>query len=330
MRILLVPQLPRSVRDLARELLPRGCSLDIMAASDPAYDAAVATAECIMGLPRSRFDDAFFAKAPALKLIQLMRAGHELVDLAAAQQAGVQVATVGDTTSSIVAEHTMMLMLALMRRLRWQHDAVINGGWLVAKPWQLPNGDVDSVPEIRFDGLAGRTLGIIGLGEIGSRVANLAAAFGMTVQASAHRAGESTRGGVPLVALTALLETSDVVSLHLRLTPQTRNLMNADAFSRMPRGAYLINTARGELVDEGALVAALDSGQLAGAALDTLVKEPPPADHPLLHRPDVLLTPHSAWLTSESWRRTLGFAFANIERFRSGEPLRSRVAIQAS
>ncbi|MDQ3364390.1 MAG: hypothetical protein M3680_03085 [Myxococcota bacterium] len=325
MRILLTPNLPRSVRHVAEELLPPGCALAIMAASHPGYDEEVAAAGCIMGLPRARFDAAFLARAPQLRLIQLLRAGHELVDLAATERAGIQVATVGDTTSGTVAEHCLMMMLALCRKLRWQHAAVVNGDWLVAKPWQLPSGEVDSVPEVAFDGLAGRTLGILGLGEIGLRVARLATAFGMTVQGLARRPDEATRDGIPLVPLATLLETSDVVSLHLRLSPATRGIINAEAFARMRPGAFLVNTARGELVDEEALVAALDSRRLAGAALDTLQKEPPAPDHPLLRRDDVLLTPHTAWLTRESWRRTLGFGFANVTRFLAGEPLRSSV-----
>ena len=325
MRILLVPNLPRSVRVLANELVPAGCTLDIMAASHPGYAEAVAATDCLMGLPRTRFDEAFFAGAKQLKLIQLIRAGHELVDLAAAAAAGVRVATVGATTSSIVAEHCLMMMLAMTRKLRWQHDAVTSGGWLVAKPWQLPSGDVDSVPEMRFDGLGGRTLGVLGLGEIGLRVARLAQAFGMTVVALARKPDEIERHGIPLVPFETLLATSDIVSLHLRLSKDTRGIMNADAIGRMRRGAYLVNTARGELVDEAALAAALDSGQLAGAALDTLQKEPPAADHPLLKRSDVVLTPHTAWLTSESWRRTLEFGFDNVQRFRANQPLRSEV-----
>jgi phosphoglycerate dehydrogenase-like enzyme len=325
MRILLTPNLPRSVRELAEALLPAGCALDIMAASHPGYGDALAAADCLMGLPRARLDEAFLARAPRLALVQLLRAGHELVDLAAAARAGIQVATVGDTTSGTVAEHTLMLMLALCRRLRWQHDAVTSGGWLAVKPWQLPDGDVDRVPEAHFDGLAGRTLGILGVGEIGSRVARLAGAFGMTVQALARRPGEPARGGVPRVPLDALLETSDVVSLHLRLSAETSRIMNAAAFARMKPDAFLVNTARGELVDEEALLEALASGRLGGAALDTLAREPPPADHPLLGRPDVLLTPHTAWLTRESWRRTLAFGFSNVARFRVGQPLASRV-----
>jgi phosphoglycerate dehydrogenase-like enzyme len=321
MRILLTPNLPRQVRALANDLVPPSCSLDILAAAHPAYDQAVAAAECIMGLPRARFDAAFFARAPRLALIQLLRAGHERIDLAAAEQAGIQVANIGDTTAGAVAEHCLMLMLALSRKLRWQHDAVVNRGWLAVKPWQLPSGDVDSVPEVQLDGLAGRTLGVVGLGQIGARVARLAAAFGMTVQGVAHRAGAALRDGVPLVSLATLLETSDVVSLHLPLTIETARIMSAEAFARMRRGGFLINTARGELVDEAALVDALARGQLAGAALDTLQDEPPAPDHPLLGRPDVLLTPHTAWLTHDSWRRILELGFANVERFRTGQPL---------
>jgi glycerate dehydrogenase len=325
MRVLLIPNLPQRIRALANELAPAWCQLEIMAVSHPGYDQAVAAAECIMGLPRMRFDADFLARAPRLALIQLMRTGHELIDLAATERAGIQVATVGNVIAGTVAEHCLMLMMALGRKLRWQHDAVVNGGWLVAKPWQLPSGDVDSVPEVELDGLAGRTLGIVGLGHIGTRVAQLARAFGMTVQGVVRHPDEVTRGDLPLVPLATLLATSDVVSLHLPLSSETARIMNAEAFARMRRGAYLINTARGELVDETALIEALARGQLAGAALDTLQREPPPADHPLLNRPDVLLTPHTAWLTLDSWRRMLAFGFANIERFRAGQPLESQV-----
>ena len=329
MRILLVPNLPRSVRELAHRLVPQGSSLAILAPADPAYGDALGEAECIMGLPRDRYDAAFFARAPRLRLIQLLRAGHELIDLPAAAAAGVQVATVGDSTSDAVAEHCLMLMLALCRRLRWQHDAVVNGGWLVAKPWQLPSGDVDSVPEVVFDGLAGRTLGILGLGAIGGRVARLARAFGMTVQAleRAPGAASAEHGDVPRVPLGALLETSDVLSLHLRLSGATRHIIGRDALARVRPGTYLVNTARGALVDEAALIEALDRGRLAGAALDTLDVEPPRPDHPLFGRADVLLTPHTAWLSRESWRRTLQYGFANVERFVAGQPLQSAVRV---
>jgi phosphoglycerate dehydrogenase-like enzyme len=321
MQILLTPNLPASVRQLAHENLPAGCALEIMAASHPGYADAVARADVIMGLPRARFDAAFLATAPRLRLIQLMRAGHELVDLAATEARGIRVSTVGATTSPMVAEHTLMMMLALVHKLRWQHDAVVENRWLVAKPWQLPSGDVDSVPEVVFDGLAGRTLGIFGLGEIGRRVARLADVFGMTVIGAAHRAGETERDGIPLVTPAELLARADVVSLHVRLTAQTKGLIDGAALAQMKHGAYLVNTARGELVDEAALLAALERGHLAGAALDTLQKEPPPADHPLLRRADVVLTPHTAWLSRESWMRTLAFGYANVARFVAGEPL---------
>ncbi len=328
-QILLTPNLPRSVRALAESLVPAGCSLEILAPAHPGFEAALGAATCIMGLPRIRFDAALLARAPQLALVQLLRAGHELIDLDAMARENVQVATVGTVTSATVAEHCLMLMLALLRRLRWQHAAVERGAWLEAKPWQLPSGEVDSVPEARFDGLAGRTLGIVGLGEIGVRVARLAQAFGMTVQATtrdaAAAARDPARHGIPIVTLDELLSTSDVVSLHLRLTPATAQILDATAFAKLKPGAFLINTARGELVDEAALLAALARGQLAGAALDTLQKEPPALDHPLLGRDDVLLTPHTAWLTADSWRSTLAFGFANVERFRNGQPLLGRV-----
>lgn len=327
MRILFTPNLPRSVRARAELLLPAGCTLSILAPSHPDFRAELAVADCLMGLPRARIDAAFLASAPRLKLIQLLRSGHELVDLAATARASIQVATVGTTTSGSVAEHCMMMMLSLCRRLRWQHDAVVSGGWHQAKPWQLPSGEVDSVPEVTFDGLAGRVLGVLGLGEIGGRVARLAQAFGMTVQGVSHRAGETERDGIRLVSLPVLLASSDVISIHLRLTAETSRILDADAFSLMKRGAYLVNTARGDFIDEHALAESLRSGHLAGAALDTLQQEPPAPDHPLLRLPNVLLTPHTAWLSTTSWQRTLEFGFANVERFRQALPLHAAVHV---
>jgi phosphoglycerate dehydrogenase-like enzyme len=130
---------------------------------------------------------------------------------------------------------------------------------------------------------------------------------------------------VPLVTLPALLATSDVISLHLRLTAETTNIIDRAALAQMRPGSYLVNTARGELVDEVALADALERGHLAGAALDTLHTEPPAADHPLLTMPTVLLTPHTAWLTTTSWERTLAFAFGNVERLMQGVPLQAEV-----
>ncbi len=330
MHVLLTPNLPASVRALAERQLPAGCTLEIMAASHPDYAGrGRARAECLMGLPRARFDAAFFARARrSCGLVQLLRAGHELVDLpAAAARPASRSPRSADATASIVAEHCLMLMLALVRKLRWQHEAVVHDRWLVAKPWQLPNGDVDSVPEMVFQGLEGRTLAILGLGAIGSRVAAARARIRDDRARPGRDSGSENGAGAmcPCSRCPSFLAGSDVVSLHLRLSPETKQIIDERALSHVRPGAFLINTARGELVDETALLGALNRGQLAGAALDTLAKEPPPTDHPLLRRDDVLLTPHTAWLTRESWQRTFDVGFANVQRFLNGEALRNLV-----
>jgi len=317
---------PSSVRDLATRRLPPAFTLTFASEDTDAFSERLAEAQCLFGVPRGRIDGALLARAPALKLAQLLRKGVDKVDIPACVERGVRVATIGDLTAGAVAEHTLMLMLAVSRKLLWQHEAVVSGRWTHAKPWQLPTDGVDSVPEVAFRGLDGMALGIVGLGPIGRRVATLASAFGMTVRA-ATRTGTpgSSRDGIALVDLDQLLESSDIVSLHVGLSEHTRDFIGAAELARMRRGALLINTARGQLVDERALVEALDSGHIAGAGLDTLRSEPPEPRCPLVRHPGVVFTPHTGWLSESSWERAIQFGYDNVVRYTAGEALQFEV-----
>jgi glyoxylate reductase len=232
----------------------------------------------VVATPRDPIDGAFFdAVGPQLRVVALFAVGYDNVDVAAATARRVLVSNTPDVLTRATAELAVALMLALLRRVA-EGDRYVRS----REPWGF-------APTFMLGtGLDGRTLGIVGLGRIGREVARLAEAFGMRV---AH---SSRSGGLPL---DELLAEADVVSIHCPLSPATRHLIGADAFRRMKPTAVLVNTARGPIVDEAALVAALEAGELAGAALDVYEREP--EVHPgLLGRDDVVLTPHVGSATS--------------------------------
>jgi phosphoglycerate dehydrogenase-like enzyme len=250
-----------------------------------------------------------FRAGQRLKLIQLMSAGYEHVDLELAARYGVPVAHFGDAMASVVAEHTLMLMLAISRRLLQLDAAVRSGAWRTGEP---------VLRELR-----GQRVGLIGLGSIGREVALRLRAFQADVAYFArHRlSDEAERSiGVEYLPFDELLAVSDVVSLHVPLAPSTRGLIGERALGLMQPGAVLINTSRGGVVDQAALVDALQSGKLAGAGLDVLDPEPPDAAGPLFQLPNVVFTPHNAGQADAVWPRIVQTCFANIERVARGEP----------
>jgi phosphoglycerate dehydrogenase-like enzyme len=256
----------------------------------------------------------FFRSAPNLKLVQLLSAGYDRVDIEAARKAAVPVCNNGGANAIAVAEHTIMLILAVLKRVVRFHNDVVAGKWRV--------GGFD---DQRVYELSRRTLGIVGLGNIGKKVARRAAAFDMAVQyydIARMTEAEEDALGVRFVLLPELLRTSDVVSLHVPLDDSTRHLLGAPEFAQMKPGAILINTCRGPVVDEAALYQALRSGQVAAAGLDVLVEEPPAKDHPLFTLPNVTLTPHSAGPTWENWTARFRNGFDNIQRVAAGRPPR--------
>lgn len=244
---------------------------------------AGAHAICIRNTP---LPEALLACMPDLRVVSKHGVGLDNLPVAALTARGVPVATVGDANAGSVAEHAIMLMLALSRRLP-QYDARARaGGYVIDPAWPTRM-------------LAGRRLTLVGLGRIGARVARLARAFGMEV--AAHDPAAPDEPGVARPAsLAEALARADLVSLHLPFTEGTGGMVDEAFLAALPEGALLVNTARGEIVDEAALLAALRSGRLAGAGLDVLAVEPPDPASPLLAHPRVIVTPHTAALTEET------------------------------
>ncbi len=250
---------------------------------------------------------------PELKCICVLATGYNVVDIAAAAARGIPVCNVPGYSPPAVAQHVMAVTLELFGKACRHAKAVSEGRWS-AQPdfcfWDAPITE-----------LANKTFGIVGFGAIGSRVAELAHAFGMNVLCHVPRPKElPDYGPFAFATLQDLFEDSDVVSLHCPLTAENENMVDAKLLARMKPTAFLVNTARGPLVDEAALAAALKNGTLAGAALDVVREEPIRPDNPLLSAPNCLITPHVAWASVEARRRLLGIAAANVRAFLAGAP----------
>jgi phosphoglycerate dehydrogenase-like enzyme len=254
------------------------------------------------------------AALPKLRFIQKVGVGLNTVDLAAAKARGIKVCNMPGTNSQAVAEMTLLLMLATLRRVCW-FDARTREG----RGWPLPVEIQDQLGEI-----AGRTVGLIGFGAVPRLLAPILRAMGAKVLYTA-RAPKPDAAASEWRALDDLLAESDIISLHAALNDETQGMIDARALARMKPGAVLINTARGALVDEAALVAALKSGRLGAAGVDVYASEPARADHPLFALPNVVVAPHVAWLTVETLERSLAIAVENCRRLRTGKPLLHQV-----
>ena len=288
---------------------PAGFSLQPMARDAPLQERQrlLEDAEFLMGswvTTTVTLTEDDFRAAPRLKLVQLMSAGYEHIDLDLAARYGVPVAHFGGSNASVVAEHCVMLILALYRRLFVLDAAVRDGSWRAGDP---------VLHELR-----GKRVGLIGLGFIGRELAVRLRAFGCEVVYFARHQVEQDLA--EWLSLEDLLRTSDVVSLHVPITRATRGLIGARELALMQPEALLLNTSRGGVVDEPALLAALSAGRLAGVALDVFEHEPPDTASPLLKLPNVIYTPHIAGSSVEVWPRVVDTCFANIQRVSRGEP----------
>jgi D-3-phosphoglycerate dehydrogenase len=252
----------------------------------------------------ARFSESVLSACPSVRMLSIWGTGTDNVDLAACRRRGVTVAHTPGVNAHAVAEHTLALMLAVTRRLPAMDRDVRSGQW--------PRGLLVQ--------LEGKTLGIIGLGAIGRRVATLAAPFGLRLLAATWGpdAGRAAAVGARHAPIETLLGQSDIVSLHLRLTAETEAVINRKRLALMKPSAFLVNTARGRLVDREALVDALRDGRLAGAALDVFHEEPIAASDPLLTLPNVVLTPHNAGMTQEVIDVGLAQTVENVRHFLHG------------
>lgn len=254
---------------------------------------------------------AHIAAAPRLKLIQKIGVGVNTIDLDAARARGIPVCNLPGTNSRAVAELTLALMLAAIRRVP-RFDADLRAGI-----WTDPALQ-DGIGE-----LGGRTVGLVGYGSIPRLLAPVLTALGCQIIYTARSPAADALGAYR--PLDALLHEADIVSLHVPLTAETERMIDAAALARMKPGAILVNTARGGLVDQPALIAALRSGRLSSAGLDVFAREPLPADDPLLMLPNVVVMPHVAWITTGTFDRSFALAAENCRRIATGEALLHRV-----
>jgi D-3-phosphoglycerate dehydrogenase len=250
----------------------------------------------------SKFPARVFEACPRMKLLSLWGTGTDNVDLEAATRHSVTVTNTPGVSAVSIAEHALMLALAVARRVVALHNGVVAGNWPRGQSIQLH----------------GKTAGVIGLGAIGRQFARIAQSVGMRVVSWTLHPNPAL--GFDLVELDQLLQTSDVVSLHLRLSDQTVGFLGRAQFERMKPGAILVNTARGPIVEEAALIDALQSRRIAGAGLDVFDVEPLPPGHPLTKLENVVLTPHCAGVTPEVLEAGLALAIENVRSFLSGNP----------
>lgn len=285
------------VRSAADEVVPRALGAEVVLTNKTHLDAAA------------------LAALPGLRFVGVLATGYNVVDVAAARAHGITVSNVPEYGTDFVAQHVFALLLELANAVG-EHDAAVHAG-----EWQrCPDFSFWTRPLLE---LAGLTMGIVGYGRIGRRVGDIARALGMRVLASA-------RPGRPLppatetetwCGLDELFATSDVVTLHCPLTADNERFVNAQVLGRMKRSAFLINAARGQLVDEAALADALAAGTIAGAGLDVVSAEPIDADNPLLRAPNCVITPHVAWASLAARRRLMATTVANVRAFLAGSPV---------
>lgn len=303
--------------EIVRGFFPDDVDIDVVdveprtedAAAEAVVDADIVVGDYEFKLPVSaKVIDAM----TRCRLIQQPSAGYQQIDVDAARANGIPVASVGGANAVAVAEHTIMSALALMKQMVWVDAEVRGGRW--------PQMDVAARGHFE---LAGKTWGIVGFGRIGKEVARRLHGWDVNIlyfDVVKADAEIEDALGVAFAEVDDLLEASDVVSLHAPLTDQTHHLVDAQAFDRMKTSAYLVNVARGELIDEDALVEALREQKIHAAALDVFKDEPPPAGHPLTKLDNVLLSPHTAGTPQEARSRIIDAARENLARVVHGEP----------
>jgi len=298
------------VAAIAREMAPKGFET-VVVHNDAEVVPNLSGIEYMITYPHISMRDPFYKAAPKLKLVQLLSAGYDNVDLEAARRAKVPLSNNGGANAISVSEHALMLMLTVSRKVIWQHGSVSGGRW-------RGNG-----PAPRMYELYDKTLGIIGLGTIGKKVARLGRAFGMRVQyfdIARLTEDEADALGVKFRLMRELLRSSDIVSLHVPLNDSTRHMIGVEELSLMKPTAIIINTSRGPVIDEAALHKTLSEGKIFGAGLDVFDQEPPPSNNPLFKLDNVVLTAHFAGPTWVNHAARFRNAFDNVQRVARGEP----------
>jgi glycerate dehydrogenase len=263
---------------------------------------------------------AVLQQLPRLRYICVSATGYNNIDLQAAAEQNIPVSNVIGYSTTAVAQQVFALILELTNQVAAHNDSVARQEWARSKHFSYT---LSPIPE-----LAGKTMGIYGFGRIGQQVAEVARAFGMEVLATHRHPKRDARPGVRFVDLEELFRVSDVISLHAPLSPENKGIVNTQLLSGMKPTAYLINTARGPIINEQDLAKALQSKTIAGAALDVLSQEPPPKDHPLTKLENCILTPHVAWASVEARQRLLAGVVRNVEGFLKEGKVRNGVGLR--
>ena len=260
-----------------------------------------------------KITDEILAQLPKLKYIGELATGYNNIDIKAASKRGITVCNIPAYSTDSVAQMTFAHILNITNQVAHYADESRSGHWSKNPDfcyWDTP------LPE-----LSAKTLGIVGLGNIGMKVAKIALDFGMDVFAYTSKNSADLPAGIQKTTIEGLLGASDILTLHCPLTDDTRELINKETLALMRPGSIIINTGRGQLVNEQDVADALESGQLLGYGADVLTEEPPCADNPLLKQPHAYITPHIAWATKEARQRLLNICVENIKAFQAGEPI---------
>jgi phosphoglycerate dehydrogenase-like enzyme len=296
---------------IARDMLPSDLELVAAPHGHAEFWNLLKDADFYIGAGQFKHGPEFYSQAPKLKLVQTLSAGYNTYDLDAARSAGVPICNNGGANATAVAEHAIMLMLAVSRNLISVHDGVVSGRWR--------GNDFNST---KLYELEDKVLGVVGLGNIGTKVVRRAKAFDMRVQyydINRLSTQQEDALGARFVLFPELLKTSDYVSLHVPLDLSTHNLIGERELNMMKKTAILINTCRGPVVDEVALYNALRDGTIMAAGLDVMVQEPPKPDHDLFTLKNAIFSPHSAGPTWDNHPKRWRNAFDNCERVARGQ-----------
>jgi phosphoglycerate dehydrogenase-like enzyme len=310
-KVLLIDPTPLPLVERMRPMFPVGADLDVVPTLSEEDLAQHAAETEVLLVVHRKVDARLLSFVPRVRFVQRVGVGYDNLDLEALRATGVVAAYTPGANSVAVAEHTILLMLALLKRFAAAESATRQGGWPTIELFQAGLGE-----------LATATVGLIGFGNIGRALAQRLAPFGSRLLYTARHAVDPATEqqlGVSYASLDDLLALSTIVSLHIPLTEATRRLIGEDELAKMQAGAFLVNTSRGEIIDEVALRRAIENGKLGGAALDVLCNEGP-GGNPFADLPQVIVTPHIAGGSRAAVERALQMAVANVARFLRGEP----------
>lgn len=258
--------------------------------------------------------EATLNQLPDLKYVGVLATGYNIVNTEVCKKKGIVVANVPGYGTTSVVQLTFALLLELVLHIQRHSDAVMDGKWSRSADfcfWDYPLTE-----------LADKTLGIIGFGSIGQKVGDVATAFGMNIIATGRRqSDQSHRKNFKWVSLSELLERADVISIHCPLTPETQGMINKENLAKMKPSAFLLNTSRGPVINDADLAEALNNNIIAGAGIDVLSVEPPPADNPLFKAKNCIITPHIGWATKEARSRLMAITITNLLAFINGSPV---------